>query len=304
MSWRTVVITQHAKLSYSGRMMIVQTDSKIHSIPIEDISVLMIATTQAVITSALVAKLSQNQSKIIFVDNHYLPVSETCCYYSSSRTLESLRKQFEWDEYRKENLWTHIVAGKISNQTSVIESLGIDTEDLEKEADKLEFGDATNREAVVARKYFELLFGSGFKRRSDDEEECVNAASNYGYSIILSSFSRAIVANGCLTHIGIHHSNNQNEYNLASDLMEPFRPIIDLYVAVQNFTEFSRSIRMSLINLLNQEIQLNGQKMRISTAIEKHVSNCIRFLNGDLDNIEIEVDFTDEVQSYEINGHV
>ena len=168
MSWRTVVITQHAKLSYSGRMMIVQTDSKIHSIPIEDISVLMIATTQAVITSALVAKLSQNQSKIIFVDNHYLPVSETCCYYSSSRTLESLRKQFEWDEYRKENLWTHIVAGKISNQISVIESLGINTDDLEKEADKLEFGDATNREAVVARKYFELLFGSGFKRRSDD----------------------------------------------------------------------------------------------------------------------------------------
>lgn len=302
MSWRTVVVTQHSKLSYSGKMMIVQTDNKIHTIPIEDISVLMIATTQAVVTSALIAKLSENQTKIIFVDGRYLPVCETSCYYTPSRSLGVLEKQFLWSEQRKTNLWTHIVAGKISNQISVIEAVGGDVSDLENEAAKMELGDVTNREAVIAKKYFEQLFGDGFKRRDDDEY--VNAALNYEYSIIMAAFSRAIAMSGCLTHMGIHHSSNQNDYNLASDLMEPFRPIIDLYVVSQKLNEFSRAIRMSLINLMNQEICFNGHKMRISTAIEKHVSNCIRFLNGDIDNIEIEVDFTDEVQSYEINGNV
>jgi CRISPR-associated endonuclease Cas1 subtype II len=89
-------------------------------------------------------------------------------------------------------------------------------------------GDKTNREGHAAKVYFNALFGKDFSRKQLND---INAGLNYGYSIILSMFSREIVKNGCITQIGIKHSNYFNQYNLASDLMEPFRVIIDHVLA-------------------------------------------------------------------------
>lgn len=91
MGWRSVIITQHAKLTYSMNMMIVQTRDGINQIPISDINLLLVSTSQAVITSALISKLAENQSKIIFVDDKYQPVSETIDYYPNSRSLAKLK---------------------------------------------------------------------------------------------------------------------------------------------------------------------------------------------------------------------
>lgn len=94
MGWRNVIITQHAKLTYSMNMMIVQTKDGINQIPIDDINLLLVSTSQAVITSALISALSKNQTKIIFVDDKYEPISETVDYYPNSRNLNKLNEQF------------------------------------------------------------------------------------------------------------------------------------------------------------------------------------------------------------------
>lgn len=165
MGWRSVIITQHAKLTYSMNMMIVQTRDGVNQIPIDDINLVLISTSQAVITSALISKLAEKQSKVIFVDDKYQPISETVDYYPGSRNLAKLENQFRWDEKRKELLWTKIVTRKIQNQIAVLQNYKLYGEDIQEELDRIEVNDSTNREALAARKYFMKMFGKDFIRK-------------------------------------------------------------------------------------------------------------------------------------------
>ena len=249
MGWRSVIITQHAKLTYSMQMMIVQTRDGINQIPIEDINLLLVSTTQAVITSALISKLAQNQTKIIFVDEKDNPVVETAVYYPGARNIAKLKEQFNWDEHLKELLWTKIVSQKIKNQIAVLANYHLNKDEVQDELDQLEINDESNREAIAARKYFMLLFDKNFVRR---DTSAINAALDYGYAILLSSFNREIAMNGYLTYFGIHHCSQENQFNLASDLMEPFRPFVDYWVkAHEKIKELTPDIKYGLVELLS-----------------------------------------------------
>ena len=301
MGWRNMVITQHAKVSYSNRLLVIQTDQDKYHVPVTDLQLLLIATTQAVVTTAAVCALAEAHVKIIFTDHQGEPVCETNDYYPTRRTADLVRKQVAWPRQRVENLWTKITASKIMNQIQVIDFIGGDSQVLGDELDKLELNDATNREAVVANKYFTLLFGDEFHRRNFDP---ANAALNYGYAVLLALVNREIVANGYLTCIGIHHVNNENEFNLGSDLMEPFRPIVDQWVSQQKFIELTPDVKIGLVSLMSIEINFNGQQTYLSNAIGQHVANCLHFLSEETDEIKVEVVLPDEVSSHAINSHV
>ena len=302
MGWRSVIITQHAKLTYSMNMMIVQTKDGINQIPISDINLLLVSTSQAVITSALISKLAENQSKIIFVDDKYQPVSETIDYYPNSRSLAKLKSQFNWDEKRKELLWTKIVARKIQNQIKALQNYNLVWDDVQNELDQMELNDSTNRKAAAARKYFINMFGKDFIRRNSG---VINAALDYGYAILLSAFNREIAVNGYLSYLGIHHHSQENQFNLGSDLMEPFRPFVDYWVkAHENIDEFTPDIKFGLVELLSLEIKFNGRKTLLSNAITVYVRDCLRFLSGEIDKVKIEMELTDEVPNDAINDNV
>lgn len=301
MGWRNIVVTQHAKVSYSMNRLIIQTDQDKYTVPVSDLQLLMLETTQAVITTAAICALAEEQVKVIFTDHQGNPVSETVDYYPTRRTADLVRRQIAWSESRIANLWTKNIGSKIQNQIQVIDFSELDSSSLVDELDKLELNDSTNREAVVANKYFTILFGSEFYRRDFSP---INAALNYGYAVLLSLVNRAIVANGYLTCIGIHHENNENEFNLGSDLMEPFRPIIDQWVSQQRFNEFTGNIKIGLVSLLSVELKFNGRQQLLSNAIKEHVANCLHFLSEETDQIQIEVEIPNEVSSHAINGHV
>jgi CRISPR-associated endonuclease Cas1 subtype II len=180
-----------------------------------------------------------------------------------------------WPEARIATLWTKNVGSKILNQIQVIDFVGGDTQTLVDELDKLELNDVTNREAVVANKYFSLLFGDQFYRRDFSP---INAALNYGYAVLLSMVNREIVLNGYLTCIGIHHENNENEFNLGSDLMEPFRPIVDQWVSQQRFKDFTPDIKIGLVSLLDLEIGFNGHQTIVSHCEPRDYRVCCRVL--------------------------
>ena len=303
MGWRSVIITQHAKLTYSMQMMIVQTRDGINQIPIEDINLLLVSTTQAVITSALISKLAQNQTKVIFVDEKGNPVVETAVYYPGTRNMAKLTQQFNWDDHLKELLWTKIVSQKIKNQIAVLENYHLDKDDVQNELDQLEINDESNREAIAARKYFMLLFDKNFVRR---DTSAVNAALDYGYAILLSSFNREIVMNGYLTYFGIHHCSQENQFNLASDLMEPFRPFVDYWVkAHEKIKELTPDIKYGLVELLSLEIKFNGKKTLLTNAITVYVRECLKFLSGDSKELpEMEMSLTNEVPNNALNDNV
>ena len=298
-----MIITQHAKMTYSMNMMVVQTRDGINQIPIADINLLLVSTTQAVITSALISKLTENQTKVIFVDEKDQPVAETVGYYPSARNLSKLNNQFNWDLQLKEKLWTKIVDRKITNQITVLKNYQLEWQNVQDELDQLELNDATNREAIAARKYFMTLFDKTFIRRDNN---AVNGALDYGYAILLASFNREIAVNGYLSYLGIHHHSEENCFNLASDLMEPFRPFVDYWVkAHEKIKQLTPDIKYGLVELLSLEIEYNNKKTILSNVISEYVHDCLCFLSEKTKELpEMEMALTNEVPNDALNDNV
>lgn len=301
MGWRTVIVTQHAKVSLVTGNIVIQTDTDRYHVPVRDIGMLLIQTMQAVITAPAIVALAEVQAKIMFTGRDGQPACTTSGNYANAQSAVTVQEQVAWPEDRVAKLWTRIVASKIQNQIRVVEVIEASPAPLQQELDQLELNDPTNREAVVARRYFPLLFGEGFSR---SDFSPVNAALNYGYAILLATVDQAIGVRGYLTCLGIHHSRTDNAYNLGSDLMEPFRPIVDQWVAQRKIRDFTPDIKYGLVDLLNVAIVYNDQETILRNAIPKYVGACLEYLAGTKDEIQVEVGIPNEVSSHAINGTV
>lgn len=200
-------------------------------------------------------------------------------------------------------MWTKIVDQKVKNQISVLKNYKLEWQSVQDELDQLEIDDKTNREAIAARKYFMILFGKNFVRRADN---AIDAAMDYGYSILLSSFNREIAINGYLSYWGVHHHSEENQFNLASDLMEPFRPLVDYWVkAHEKIKELTPDIKYGLVELLSLEIQFNGKKTILTNAIASYTHDCLYYLSGESKNIpEMEMSLTNEVPNNALSDNV
>ena len=250
MSWRTIVISKRAKLDLQLGYMVVRSE-EITKIVLSEISTILIESTAVSLTTSLLAELSRRKIKVIFCDEKRNPSSELISYYGSHDTSNKIRNQIVWKQSTKEAVWTEIVTDKIRKQKEFLEALGKEeSELLLSYLKEIEWNDMTNREGHAAKVYFNALFGLDFTRTEDN---FINAALNYGYSIILSAFTREIVANGYLTQLGIFHDNMFNQFNLASDFMEPFRVLVDREVFLMKLVKFEHEEKMKLVNILNYE---------------------------------------------------
>ncbi len=278
MSWRTIVISKRAKLDMQLGYMVVRSD-EITKIVLNEIATIVIESTAVSITTSLLAELSKRKVKVIFCDEKKNPSSELVSYYGSHDTSNKVRKQIAWKENTKEAVWTEIVTEKIRKQKELLELLGKgESELLSSYIKQIAWNDETNREGHAAKVYFNALFGLEFTRT----EDCLtNAALNYGYSIILSTFTREIVANGYITQLGLFHDNMFNQFNLASDLMEPFRPLVDKQVLNMKFEQFDHEEKMELVNLLNHEVQIDGKMQYVNNAIKIYCKSVFDALNED-----------------------
>lgn len=265
MSWRTIVITKRAKLDLQLGFMVVRGEHTT-KVALNEIAVVLIESTAVSLTTSLLAELTKRKVKVIFCDEKRNPSSELVSYYGSHDTSNKIRKQIAWRQNTKEAVWTEIVSEKIRKQKELLELLGKEeAELLSSYLQQIAWNDETNREGHAAKVYFNALFGLDFTRTEDN---LINAALNYGYSIILSSFTREIVANGYITQLGLFHDNMFNQFNLASDLMEPFRPLVDRLVSHMTLVEFEHTQKMELVNLMNQEVIINERCELISNAIK------------------------------------
>lgn len=276
MSWRTVVISNNAKLDYQIGYLVVRGAETI-KIHLNEIGTLIIESTAVSMTSYLLSELMKNKVKVIFCDEKRNPSSELLPYYGSHDTSAKIRKQIEWTKEEKALIWTEIVSEKIKQQALLLERYN------KKESlmlygymEEVEFGDVTNREGHAAKVYFNALFGKSFTRT---DEIPTNAALNYGYSIILSIFNREIVASGYLTQIGLFHDNMFNQFNLASDLMEPFRPLVDEMVIELRPEKFDKYEKHLMLGLLNKEVEISGKKEVLGNAIKIYCKSVFDALN-------------------------
>ena len=261
MSWRTVVISSNAKLDYQIGYMVVRGEktTKIH---LNEIGMLIVESTAVSMTSYLLSELMKNKIKVVFCDEKRNPCSELVSYYGSHDTSSKIRKQIEWTKDDKDHIWTEIVSEKIKQQALMLQRYQKEEANMLFEyMEEVEFGDITNREGHAAKVYFNTLFGKKFTRT---DENPINAALNYGYGIILSIFNREIVSSGYLTQIGLFHDNMFNQFNLSSDLMEPFRPLVDQLVVELKPEKFETEEKRKMLELLNKEVEICG-KMEVVT---------------------------------------
>lgn len=276
MSWRVVVVSNSAKLDFQLGYLIVR-QSEVTKIHLSEISVLLIESTAVSMTAYLLSELIKKKIKVIFCDEKRNPASELVPFYGSHDTSLKMRKQIEWAEDIKTAVWTEIVAEKIKKQAEVLQFYGLkEYEMLLDYVEELQPGDSTNREGHAAKVYFNALFGKNFSRT---DENSVNAALNYGYGIILSAFNREIAVNGYSTQLGLFHQNMFNQFNLSSDLMEPFRPVVDIKVKKLQPDKFQQEEKMKILGVLNEEVVIGGRKEYINNAIKIYVRSVFDALN-------------------------
>lgn len=276
MSWRTVVITKSAKLDYQMGFLVVRSEKTV-KIHLQEINTLIIESTAVSITAALISELTKKKIKVIFCDEKRNPSSELISYYGSHDTSVKIKKQIAWDEDMKGAVWTEIVSEKIRKQAEhLMYWKKAEAHLLNQYVREIEFGDITNREGHAAKVYFNALFGLEFTRTA---ENSINAALNYGYSILLSTFNREITANGYITQLGLFHDNMFNPFNFGSDLMEPFRPIVDLKVKEMNPQKFEHEEKMSLLTLMQEEVAIGGRREFLNNAIKIYCRSIFDALN-------------------------
>lgn len=276
MSWRTVVITKHVKLSYKNGYLIVRGEQE-QMIHLSEIHTLLIDTTRAVLTAYLISELMKQKIKVIFCDEKRQPESEIVPYYGAHNTSKKIKAQLAWSISAQQEIWTAVIAEKIQQQQRLLNKLGLPAaQKLKKYLADLQLYDVTNREGHAAKVYFNALFGKDFVRESDDT---INIALNYGYTILLSTFNKEIVSQGYLTQIGLKHTNQFNYFNLSSDLMEPFRPVVDALVYNNMNDTFDTAYKLQLVNLLNEQVIIQGQKHFVTMAIHLYLKSVFKALD-------------------------
>ena len=265
-----------AKLDYQLGFMVIRGEETV-KIHINEIEMLIVESTAVSFTAYLMNELIKNKVKVIFCDEKRNPSSELLPYYGAHDTSAKIRHQMEWTKENKAAIWTEIVTEKIRKQAEHLQDqFKTEAVLLYQYIEEMAFGDETNREGHAAKVYFNALFGKDFSRT----EECpLNAALNYGYSIILSLFTREVVSNGYITQIGLFHDNMFNHFNLACDLMEPFRPIIDRLVVEMNPVQFEKEEKHQMITVLNKEVFIDGRKELLGKAVKIYTRSVFDALN-------------------------
>lgn len=248
-----------------GYMLVRQKE--ITQIHMSEIALLLIESTAVSITASLLAELTKQKVKVIFCDEKRNPSSELIPYYGSHDTSSKVRTQVAWDKETKLMIWTEIVSEKIRNQKKLLELAGKEDEAvlLQSYLEEIKPGDVTNREGHAAKVYFNGLFGKDFSRTADIP---FNAALNYGYGILLSAVNREIVSNGYITQLGLFHDNMFNQFNLGSDLMEPFRIFVDQKVFEMEPEKLEHEEKLQLVNLMNLEVRIDGKNNYLINAIK------------------------------------
>ena len=273
--WRTVIVNRGEKITVRDGHLTVFCDDLEQKIPLDDIYAVVLDNDSASVSVAALTALARAGAHVCYCDAKHLPVAVSYPLNTYYRPAAILQRQMAMTAEFKEVLWQRVAGQKLRNQAACLRFCGVPEKNaavLDALADAVLPGDVTNREAVGAKKYFAALFGAPFKR--SDEGDVTNAALNYGYAILRSSLGKSLAVHGYNGALGVHHCGSANPFNLADDLMEPLRPLVDLWTdrhCDELLETLTRTNRRDLIGLVNLPMRMDGKKMRTRYVIDQYV---------------------------------
>lgn len=289
MAFKNLFIESNVRLSVKNEQLVVLNNEE-HTIPLEDINSICIDSLRTNITTYTLNKIVEHDIILYVCDEKYLPKGMLLSVNNYSRKLRNLKRQIEMPKPVLKRMWQSIVMQKIENQALVLKELEYYDSYKEQKliSNKVLSGDSTNMEAVAAAIYFKTIFGKDFSRKNAD---LYNSCLNYGYAIVRGMISRSLVMYGFEPALGIFHHNQLNAFNLADDIIECFRPLVDLYV-LKNVTikdEIDSDTKRVIYNLINILILIDGKSYNIQTAIENVVKSLATSFENKSNDIKLPV---------------
>ncbi len=290
---RTICIESPCLLKFSNGQMVVSyshirgmEDRPDKTVPVEDMGMLVLEHQQVSLTHYLLDQLVSNNVAVITCNDTHHPTGLLMPLESNTIQSERFKAQIEATEPLKKQLWQQTVKAKIGNQCMVIKKYNDKYQLLKNLADAVKSGDSDNSEAVAAAHYWQNLFPPAwnFYRKRDGAPP--NNLLNYGYAIIRAGMARAIAGAGLLPTLGIFHRNRYNAYCLADDMMEPYRPFVDLMVrgiidrtsAVENLTQ---EIKIELLKIPTLDVQLGNDTSPLMVAMQRTATSLAKCFTGE-----------------------
>jgi CRISP-associated protein Cas1 len=234
-------------------------------------------------TQGVLQLLAEHNVAVVVCDEKHHPSSMMMHLDTHYIQAERFRHQVAATEPLRKQLWQQTVKAKVRNQARVLEIAGKNALALLNLANKVSSGDSTNIEAQAARIYFKTLFGEVFYREREGPPP--NPSLNYGYSIVRAAVARALVGSGLLPTLGIFHRNKYNAFALADDVMEPFRPFVDLLVwrqinSIPDYHNMTKERKAEFLQLLNQDCLLKEAQSPLSVAMETSSASLAKCFEG------------------------
>ncbi|MCH7398138.1 type II CRISPR-associated endonuclease Cas1 [Belliella sp. DSM 107340] len=261
-----------------------EADKADKTVPIEDLGMIVLENQQITITNGLLAKLTDRKVAIVSCNAQHLPEGLLLPMQGHTEQTERVRYQLEASQPLKKNLWQQTVTSKIRNQYALLKEKGKESKRMEYLYKNVTSGDAGNHEAQAAAIYWQELFDvPDFNRGQVGIPP--NNLLNYGYAILRAVIARALVSSGMLPGVGIWHRNKYNAYCLADDIMEPYRPYVDLVVShiVENqddYSELNTDLKKELLNIPALDVKIDGQKSPLMVAASRTTASLFECFAG------------------------
>ena len=262
-------------------------ESTVRTIPIEDIGVVVLDNRQITITQGAIEAMLENNCAIITCDNSHLPVGLMLPLCGNTTQSERFREQIDASLPLKKQLWQQTVQSKIHNQAAVLkQTRDVVVKNMLAWENDVRSGDADNLEGRAAAYYWKNMFPDVADFTRDRDGVAPNNLLNYGYAILRAVVARSLVASGLLPTLGIHHHNKYNAYCLADDIMEPYRPYIDLLVTgiTAKFgypEELTTELKRELLVIPVLDVVIGGQRSPLMTAVAQTTASLYKCFSGD-----------------------
>lgn len=288
MAFRNVYIENDVQMKIKNEQLVIKKETEEYTMPLEDVNSICIESQRSNITTYALKKCIEHDIIVYVCDEKHLPTGVLVGMNNYSRQLKNIKLQVEMSKPLMKRIWQNIIKVKIQNQAECLRQLEKGGADLlDRMSESVTSGDTENVEARAANLYFRCLFGRTFNRKI----ECIeNAALNYGYAIIRGIIARTLIMYGFEPAIGIFHHNQLNNFNLADDLIECFRPVVDLYVMSNidfSNNELDSLNKKVLYNIVNTLVLIDGKKFNISGAIEYMIKSLSTSMNKNQNLIKV-----------------
>lgn len=279
---KTILLENKASLSTKNLQLVIKTDVRESTIPIEDIGFLVLDNSEIFLSIPALNLLIDNNTSVIICNSSHLPNGMFLNLNSHHIQQEIFKNQIDATQPLKKQLWQQTIVEKIKNQGLLLETITGNKNSFEFLASKVLSGDTTNMEGVAASQYWKSFFDMNFKRERFGDYP--NNFLNYGYAILRAATARALSGSGLLNTLGIHHKSKYNAFALADDIMEPFRPIVDEKVVeiMQKYDEqeLNTLIKSELLQILTRTVYFKDEKSPLMVALQKTASSLQQCYTG------------------------